>query len=83
MTKLINAIPDSTLTNGSFKASTYKNMNANLFEMDGGTVFTQADFANYIENYTKGKIYGGKESTLRSLFKTILIKLYTTTRKIN
>jgi peptidyl-prolyl cis-trans isomerase SurA len=69
LTKLINAIPDSTLTNGSFKASTYKNMNANLFEMDGGTVFTQADFANYIENYTKGKIYGGKESTLRSLFK--------------
>ena len=44
-------------------------MNANLFEMDGGVVFTQADFANYIETYTKGKIYGGKESTLRSLFK--------------
>lgn len=69
LTALIKAIPDTTLNNGTFKASNYKNMNANLFEMDGGTVFTQADYANYIESYTKGKIYGGKESTLRSLFK--------------
>lgn len=66
---LIGAIPDTTLTNGTYKASKYNHMNAPLFEMDGGTVFTQADFANYIETYTKGKIYGGKESTLRSLFK--------------
>jgi peptidyl-prolyl cis-trans isomerase SurA len=69
LTALIKAIPDTSLNNGTFRASNYKNMNANLFEMDGGTVFTQADYANYIESYTKGKIYGGKESTLRSLFK--------------
>lgn len=68
--KFIAAIPDSTLTNGSFKASNYKNYNQALFEMDGGNViFTQADFANYIEMYTKGKIYGSKETSLKSLFK--------------
>jgi len=34
-----------------------------------GVTFNQSDFAHYIETYTKGKIYGQKESTLRSLFK--------------
>lgn len=69
LSALISAIPDSTMTNGTYKADNYKKLNGKLFEMDGGTVFTQMDFANYIESYTKGKIYGGKESTLRSLFK--------------
>lgn len=39
-----------------------------LFKMTGVT-FNQSDFANYIETYTKGKIYGPKESTLRSLYR--------------
>ncbi len=69
LTELISAIPDSTMTNGTYKASNFSRFNGKLFTMDGGTVFTQSDFANYIETYTKGKIYGGKESTLRSLFK--------------
>jgi peptidyl-prolyl cis-trans isomerase SurA len=66
--ELINAIPDSTLRNGSFKGSDYGRYTKNLFQMSG-TVFTQADFANYIQDYTKGKIYGAKEITLKSLFK--------------
>ncbi len=69
LTELITAIPDTTLNNGTYKASNFSRLNGKLFTMDGGTVFTQSDFANYIETYTKGKIYGGKESTLRSLFK--------------
>ena len=66
--ELINAIPDSTLRNGTFNGSDYKQYNKNLFEMTG-TVFTQSDFAHYIQDYTKGKIYGAKEVTLKSLFK--------------
>jgi peptidyl-prolyl cis-trans isomerase SurA len=66
--ELINAIPDSTLRNGTFNGSTYGKYTKNLFEMTG-TQFTQADFANYIQDYTKGKIYGAKELTLKSLFK--------------
>lgn len=66
--ELINAIPDSTLRNGSFKGSDYGRFTKSLFQMTG-TVFTQADFANYIQDYTKGKIYGAKELTLKSLFK--------------
>ena len=72
--ELIKAIPDASLTDGSFKGSGYKTMNKNLFEMDGNVHFKQSDFANYIETYTKGKIYGGKESTLRSLFKNYVDK---------
>lgn len=66
--ELINAIPDSTLRNGSFKGSTYGRYTKNLFQMSG-TIFSQADFANYIQDYTKGKIFGAKELTLKSLFK--------------
>ncbi|MBL7764876.1 MAG: peptidylprolyl isomerase [Chitinophagaceae bacterium] len=68
LTELINAIPDSSLRNGGFQGSNFKQYRKNLFEMSG-TVFNQADFANYIETYTHGRIYGQKESTLRSLFK--------------
>lgn len=66
--ELINAIPDSTLRNGTFMGSSYQRFNKNLFEMKEVT-FSQADFANYIQDYTKGKIYGAKEGTLKSLFK--------------
>jgi len=66
--ELINAIPDSTLRNGSFKGGDYGRYTKTLFSMTG-TNFTQADFANYIQDYTKGKIYGAKELTLKSLFK--------------
>jgi peptidyl-prolyl cis-trans isomerase SurA len=66
--ELIAAIPDTNLRNGSFNASDYKRYNKRIFEMTGVT-FSQSDFANYIEQYTKGKIYGQKESTLRSLYK--------------
>jgi peptidyl-prolyl cis-trans isomerase SurA len=66
--ELIAAIPDTNLRNGSFNASDYKRYNKRIFEMTGVT-FSQSDFANYIEQYTKGKIYGQNESTLRSLYK--------------
>ncbi|MBP6624060.1 MAG: peptidylprolyl isomerase [Chitinophagaceae bacterium] len=68
LTTLINAIPDSSVRNGSFKGSDYKTFNSMLFTMKE-TTFTQSDFANYIESYTRGKIYGQKESSLKSLFK--------------
>ncbi len=64
--ELIAAIPDSTLRNGSFKGADYATMTKTIFTMDG-TNFTQADFANYIEVYTRGKLYGDKDSGLRSL----------------
>lgn len=66
--ELINAIPDSTLRNGSFKGSDYGRYNKNLFTLNG-TQFAQSDFANYIEVFTRGRINGQKESTLRSLYK--------------
>ncbi len=69
ITDLINAIPDSSLRNGTFKGQDYAKFNKNVFEIFGNTSFTQADFANYIQDYTRGKIYGPKEPTLRSLLK--------------
>ncbi len=66
--RLIAAIPDSSVRNGSFAGNDYKNKTDILFQMSGAT-FNQADFAMYIQDYTKGKIYGQKESTLRSLFR--------------
>ena len=68
LTELLNAIPDSTVRNGSFKGDDYEVFSKPLFQMTGVT-FNQSDFAHYIETYTKGKIYGQKESTLRALFK--------------
>lgn len=68
MTELLNAIPDSTVRNGSFKGDDYEVFSKPLFQMTG-VIFNQSDFAHYIETYTKGKIYGQKESTLRALFK--------------
>ncbi len=68
LTELLNAIPDSTIRNGSFKGDDYERFGKPLFQMTGVT-FNQSDFAHYIQDYTKGKIYGQKESTLRSLFK--------------
>ncbi len=68
LNQLISAIPDSTLRNGAFKGADYGSMHAPLFTMTGVT-FTQADFANYIEAYSHGKMYGPKESSLKSLFK--------------
>jgi len=68
LTELLNAIPDSTVRNGSYKGDDYERYGKPLFQMTGVT-FNQSDFAHYIETYTKGKIYGQKESTLRSLFK--------------
>jgi peptidyl-prolyl cis-trans isomerase SurA len=68
LTELLNAIPDSTVRNGSFKGDDYEVFSKPLFQMTG-VIFNQSDFAHYIETYTKGKIYGQKESTLRALFK--------------
>ncbi|MBK7764057.1 MAG: peptidylprolyl isomerase [Bacteroidetes bacterium] len=69
LTELLAAIPDSTVRNGSFKGDDYERFHKPLFEMTDVT-FNQSDFAHYIETYTKGKIYGQKESTLRTLFKS-------------
>ncbi len=69
LTELLNAIPDSTVRNGSFKGDDYERFHKPLFEMTDVT-FNQSDFAHYIETYTKGKIYGQKENTLRTLFKS-------------
>lgn len=68
LTELLSAIPDSTVRNGSFKGDNYERYGKPLFEMTGVT-FHQSDFAHYIEDYTKGKIYGAKETTLRTLFR--------------
>lgn len=68
LTQLITAIKDSDLTNGNYKAKDYKKFSANLFDF-AGTSITQYDFAKYIEDYTKGRMFGSKESSLRSLFK--------------
>ncbi|HNF72813.1 MAG TPA: peptidylprolyl isomerase, partial [Chitinophagaceae bacterium] len=72
--QLLDAIPDSTVRNGSFKGDDYETFRKPLFEMTGVT-FNQSDFAHYIETYTKGKIYGQKENTLRSLFKNYADKV--------
>jgi peptidyl-prolyl cis-trans isomerase SurA len=72
--QLIDAIPDSTMTDGSYKANDYDKYRAQVFALNG-TSFTQSDFASYIETYTHGRIYGQKESTLRSLFKNYAEKV--------
>lgn len=64
--ELITAIPDSNLRNGKFDPLNYRKMNKTIFTMDG-VKFTQADFANYIKVYTRGRVYGGKENALTSL----------------
>lgn len=74
LTQLINGIKDSDLQNGNFKAADYRSYSKPLFEM-AGVQITQKDFANYIETYTKGRIYGTKESSLRSLFKNYSEKM--------
>jgi peptidyl-prolyl cis-trans isomerase SurA len=72
--QLIDAIPDSVMTNGSYKSANYNTLHAPVFSMNS-TTFTQADFASYIETYTRGNIHGQKESTLRSLFKNYAEKV--------
>lgn len=74
LTELINAIKDSDLVNGNYKAKDYRYLNKPLFEM-AGTQLTQIDYANYIEAYTKGRMFGTKESSLRSLFKNYAEKV--------
>jgi peptidyl-prolyl cis-trans isomerase SurA len=68
LTELVMAIKDSDLVNGKYAAKDYKKYTRPLFEM-AGTTLTQWDYAKYIEDYTKGRMYGTKESSLRSLFK--------------
>ncbi|MBK8684214.1 MAG: peptidyl-prolyl cis-trans isomerase [Bacteroidetes bacterium] len=80
--ELIAAIPDTNLRNGSFNASDYKRFNKRIFEMTGVT-FSQSDFANYIEQYTKGKIYGQKKVRCAHCTKIIQTKRFTIFRKIN
>lgn len=63
---LITAIPDSNLRNGKFDPTNYRKMTKNVFSIDG-TNFTQADFANYIKTYTRGRIYGDKQSAISTL----------------
>jgi peptidyl-prolyl cis-trans isomerase SurA len=65
---LINMIPDSVLKNGSFKGEDYGNKTGMLFQLRD-IEFNQADFANYIQTFTGGRIYGGKETSLKTLFK--------------
>ena len=66
LNELIRAIPDSNLRNGKFDPLKYRKMNKTIFTMKG-TSFTQSDFANYIKAYTRGRVYGSKESALSSL----------------
>lgn len=66
LNELINAIPDSNLRNGKFDPTNYSKMSKTIFTMQGVN-FTQADFANYIKAYTRGRVYGSKESALSSL----------------
>jgi PPIC-type PPIASE domain. len=66
--ELINAIPDSVMRNGTYKSTDYARFTKKVFEIEK-TEFTQADFANYIQDFTRGRIYGPKESSLRSLLK--------------
>ena len=66
--ELIDAIPDSNMRNGKFDPNNYGRMTKAVFTMDG-TKFTQADFANYIKRYTRGRIYGDKNSSLSTLLK--------------
>lgn len=72
---LIDAIPDSTLRNGSFDPKNYERMQQPLFTMDESSSLNQADFANYIQKYTKGRIYGDKKSSLSSLFSNYVEKV--------
>jgi len=68
LNEIIAAISDSTLMNGTYNANTYAKYKKPLFTMTN-VEFTQADFANYLEAFTKAKMYGKKEATLRSLYK--------------
>ncbi len=74
--ELIRAIPDSNLRNGKFNPLSYRKMVKPIFTMDG-TTFKQADFANYIKVYTKGRIYGAKENALTSLLDNYSKKVLT------
>jgi len=74
--ELIRAIPDSNLRNGKFEPLNYRKMSKTIFTMDK-TTFTQADFANYIKVYTKGRIYGAKENALTSLLNNYSQKVLT------
>jgi peptidyl-prolyl cis-trans isomerase SurA len=76
LNKLIQAIPDSNLRNGKFDPLNYRKMTETIFTMDG-TKFTQADFANYIKVYTRGRIYGQKETALTSLLDNYTKKVLT------
>ncbi len=75
LTALINAIPDSTLRNGSFDPMDYSRMTKPLFTMDETASLNQADFANYIKKYTRGRIYGDKKSSISSLFDNYVQKV--------
>ncbi len=66
LNELIQAIPDSNLRNGKFDPLKYRKMNKTIFTMEG-TTFTQSDYANYIKAYTRGRVYGSKETALTSL----------------
>lgn len=69
LNEIIQAIDDSALLNATYNGSDYKKFRKPLFSMSN-VEFTQADFANYLEAFTKNKMYGKKEATLRSLYKT-------------
>lgn len=66
LNQLINAIPDSNLRNGKFDPNNYRKMTKTIFSLDG-TNFSQADFANYIKVYTRGRIYGEKQNAISTL----------------
>ncbi len=69
LNEIIAAINDSTLMNGTYNANEYAKYKKPLFTMSDVEI-TQADFANYLEAFTKAKMYGKKDPTLRSLYKT-------------
>lgn len=72
--ELVQAIPDSVLQKGGFDPLSYKKMTKNIFTMNHLSM-TQSDFANYIQEYTRGKMYGPKESSLKALYDNLIQKI--------
>lgn len=80
--EIINAIDDSSLIKASYRADDYKKYKKPLFTMKGAE-FYQNDFANYLEPFTKGRMYGKKDATLRALYKNYVDKALTDIQENN
>lgn len=81
--EIIAAIPDSTLRGKrNFNPRVYGNMNKEIFSL-GENKLTQADFAQYIQLITRGKVFGAKDFALKGLYNNYVKSVLTEYQEIN